>query len=272
MKKNYVILVTVLFLSCICVQAAQPKGKIQIDVKGVVFNMIYVEPGTFTMGATSDEDYDEREHPSHKVEITHGYYIGETEVTQALWEAVMGNNPSEHVGKNKPVDYVNWDDCQSFISLLNGITGKNFRLPSEAEWEYAAKGGNKSKGYIYSGSNNADDVAWYVVNSGDKPMKDKTYLFGPENNSQTHDVKTKRPNELGIYDMSGNVTEWCEDGYAEYTVEKQYDPKGVSSNNFKVKKGGDFNSKSRHCRNTFRVGFETTFCLDSYGFRLVMDE
>lgn len=268
----FLLLLPLHFVYILANNTEQPKSKLQINVNGVKFNMVYVEPGTFIMGATSDEDYDDREHPSHKVVITHGYYIAETEVTQALWEAVMGNNPSVYIGRNKPVDNVNWEDCKAFASIISFITGKKLRLPTEAEWEFAAKGGNKSKGYIYSGSNNLHEVAWYVVNSGDKPVKDKLYIMGTDNNSQTHDVKTKKANELGIYDMSGNVAEWCEDEYTEYSAEKQYDPISPSFYKSKVKRGGDYNSRSRHCRNTFRVGFEPTFSMDSYGFRLAMDE
>lgn len=263
---------TCLFSLCTSIVVAEPKDKIKINVKGVVLNMVYVAPGTFTMGALDDEDYDQREHPSHKVTLTHGYYIAETEVTQALWEAVMGNNPSEFIGKNRPVDSVNWDECNAFVSILNFITDKKFRLPTEAEWEYAAKGGNMSKGYIFSGSNNLHEVAWYIVNSGDKPLVDKTYYLGDNNNCQTHDVKTKKPNELGIYDMSGNVAEWCEDEYLEYTADKQYDPITPSYNKSKVHRGGDYRSRSRHCRNTFRVGFEPEYSTAAYGFRLVLDE
>lgn len=236
MMKRYIMMFALLLACLQTMKAETPQKIIKINVKGVVFNMIYVEPGTFTMGAINDESYDKREHPSHTVTLTRGYYIAETEVTQALWEAVMGNNPSEHIGKNKPVDYVNWDDCVAFASILSVITGRNFRLPTEAEWEYAAKGGNKSRNYIYSGSNNLDDVGWYVVNSGDKPVQDKIYLLGADNNSQTHNVKTKKPNELGIYDMSGNLFEWCDDEYVDYTSDKQYDPKAPSFNIKKVRR------------------------------------
>ena len=160
------------------------------DVNGVSFTMIPVEGGTFTMGATSEmtaPDSDEK--PTHQVTLS-SYYMGETEVTQALWQAVMGSNPSWFQGDNLPVEWVSWHDCQTFISRLNSLTGKRFRLPTEAEWEYAARGGNQSRHTQYSGSSRIDDVVWYEDNSGRK----------------THPVKTKQPNELGLYDMSGNVS------------------------------------------------------------------
>ena len=139
------------------------------------------------------------ESPVHSVTLS-SYYMGETEVTQALWKAVMGNNPSRFKGDNLPVENVSWNDCQEFIRKLKQKTGKNFRLPTEAEWEYAARGGKKSNGYKYSGSNNIGSVAWYDDNSS----------------NQIHAVKGKRLNELGLYDMSGNVWEWCSDWYGQY--------------------------------------------------------
>ena len=153
------------------------------------------------MGATSEqgEDADSDEKPAHQVTLS-DYYIGETEVTQALWKAVMGTNPSNFKGDSNPVEKVSWNDCQEFIRKLNSLTGRTFRLPTEAEWECAARGGNQSKGYKYSGSNKIKDVAWYDGNSKDK----------------THAVKTKPSNELGLYDMSGNVNEWCWDLYGAY--------------------------------------------------------
>ena len=202
-----------------------------ISVNGVSFTMIAVEGGTFNMGAQStnpdganyDSDADSEESPVHSVTLS-DYYIGETEVTQELWQAVMGSNPSNFLGNQKPVERVSWNYCKEFIEKLNNLTGKNFRLPTEAEWEYAARGGNKSQGYKYSGSNNVEDVAWYEDNS----------------NNVTHHVKTKSPNELGIYDMSGNVWEWCEDWYGNYSSEAQTNPTGPSSGPGRVLRGGSW--------------------------------
>ena len=224
---------------------------ITIPVKdGISIDMVRVKAGTFTMGATAEmkNPYDD-EKPTHRVTLTNDYYIGKYEVTQALWQAVMGNNPSKFKGDNLPVEQVSWNDCQEFISKLNRITGKLFRLPTEAEWEYAARGGKKSRGYQYSGSNNLSDVAWYDDNSvikihavGTKqPNKLGIYMRGnvwewcqdrydkyssnlldvawydDNSGSKTHAVGTKQPNELGIYDMSGNVWEWCQDRYDKYS-------------------------------------------------------
>ena len=152
-----------------------------LTVGGVNYKFVRVEAGTFYMGATSEQqDPGDCEKPVHKVTLTRNYYIGKTEVTQALWKAVMGSNPSDFKGDNKPVENVSWNDCQTFISRLNAATGKNFRLPTEAEWEFAARGGNKSNHYQYSGSNNLRDVAWYYANS----------------NSTTHDVAASSQTSL----------------------------------------------------------------------------
>ena len=181
------------------------------------------------------------------------YYIGETEVTQELWTAVMGNNPSNFKGNKKPVEKVSWDDCQEFVKKLNQLTGKNFRLPTEAEWEYAARGGNKSKGYKYSGSNTIDDVAWYTSNSG----------------SKTHDVKTKQANELGIYDMSGNVWEWCQDWYGSYNSGSQTNPTGPSSGSSRVCRGGSWFNGARYCRVSNRNCYFPDGSFSYLGLRLV---
>lgn len=195
-------------------------------VKGVEFKMIKVEGGTFSMGATSEQGSDayDDEKPVHSVTLS-DYYIGETEVTQELWQAVMGSNPSCFQGDNqRPVERVSWDDCQEFIKKLNQLTGNEFRLPTEAEWEYAARGGKYSKDYVYkySGSNDADKVAWNDDNSGGK----------------THPVKTKKDNELGLYDMSGNVWEWCNDWWGCYQSNSQTNPTGPSEGESRVLRGG----------------------------------
>ena len=223
-------------------------------VKGVEFKMIKVEGGTFSMGATSEQtNYNNDEKPVHSVTLS-DYYIGETEVTQELWEAVMGSNPSEFIGDNqRPVERVSWDDCQEFIKELNRLTGKKFRLPTEAEWEYAARGGKYSSGYKYSGSNNADEVAWYWRNSGDEYLSgDRNYSTIFANNCKTHPVKTKKANELGLYDMSGNVWEWCNDRYGDYQSNSQTNPTGPSEGKYCVIRGGGWNYFDRYVRVSYR--------------------
>ena len=224
-------------------------------VEGITFEMIAVKGGTFTMGGTSEQGSDayDWEKPTHNV-ILSDYYIGKFEVTQELWYAVMGNNPSYFKGNNLPVEAVSWNDIQEFIKKLNQKTGANFRLPTEAEWEYAARGGNKSRGYKYSGSNNIGDVAWYTDNSGDK----------------THQVGTKAPNELGIYDMSGNVWEWCQDWYSNYSSSSQTNPKGASSGSARVLRGGSWFSDAWNCRVSFRYYNNPDDGYYFIGFRLVL--
>ena len=208
------------------------------------------------MGATSEQgsDAESDESPVHDVTLS-SYYIGETEVTQELWQAVMGNNPSYYSGNpQRPVEQVSWNDCQEFITKLNQLTGKNFRLPTEAEWEYAARGGNKSKGYKYSGSNTIDNVAWYASNSS----------------SRTYDVKTKQANELGIYDMSGNVYEWCQDWYGGYSSGSQINPTGPASGSKCVLRGGSWLDNARYCRVSYRDRKSPGSRLNIQGFRLVL--
>ena len=223
----------------------------------VVFTMIKVEGGTFQMGATSEQgsDADSNEEPVHSVTLS-DYYIGETEVTQELWVAVMGSNPSYFSGNQKPVEDVSWNDCKEFITNLNNLTGMNFRLPTEAEWEYAARGGNKSQGYKYSGSNTIGNVAWYGDNSGEA----------------THNVKTKSPNELGIYDMSGNVYEWCEDWYGNYSSSSQTNPTGPSTGSYRVLRGGSWYGGAKYCRVSLRLNSDPGNGYFDYGFRLALSQ
>ncbi|MBQ7310163.1 MAG: SUMF1/EgtB/PvdO family nonheme iron enzyme [Alistipes sp.] len=213
--------------------------------------MVFVQGGTFTMGATSG-DADEKHKPAHSVTLS-DYYIGKYEVTQAQWRAVMGDNPSHFQGDNLPVDNVSWDDIQLFLRKLNAKTGKNFRLPTEAEWEYAARGGNQSKGYKYSGSNTLGDVAWYRDNSG----------------SKTHPVGQKQPNELGVYDMSGNICEWCSDWYGSYSSSPQSNPKGPNSGTYRVQRGGaGWFFLAKCCRVSHRGNGPPDHRDELYGFRL----
>ena len=231
---------------------------ISIPVKdGISIEMVRVEAGTFTMGATPEMEnplYEEK--PAHQVTLTNDYYIGKYEVTQALWKAVMGNNPSNFKGDNLPVEQVSWDDCQEFLSKLNSITGKTFRLPTEAEWEYAARGGNKSRGYQYSGSNNLSDVAWNINNSG----------------SKTHAVGSKQANELGIYDMTGNVWEWCQDWYGKYSSSSKTNPTGANRGSKRVARGGSWIFNLLACRSSYRGYGSPDNRLNYVGLRLVLSE
>ena len=237
-------------------QATSSVGNQVISVDNVSFNMIRVDGGTFMMGATNEQigaaESDER--PVHQVTIA-PFYIGETEVSQALWEIVMGYNPSYFNGSNRPVENISWDDCQEFIQKLNQKTGRNFRLPTEAEWEFAARGGNKSCRYKYSGSNNIKDVARFTENSKNK----------------THAVKTKEANELGLYDMSGNVWEWCNDRYGSYSSSIQTNPTGPSSGSLRVYRGGSWNYAEWHCRVSERSGDKPNNRASDFGLRLALD-
>lgn len=234
----------------------EPSSK-TFTVKGVSFAMVYVDGGTFTMGATpeQEEDADRDEKPPHTVSLS-SYLIGETEVTQALWEAVMGKNPSTFVDPKNPVENVSWKDCQAFIKKLNKLTGEVFRLPTEAEWEYAARGGQKTRNYKYAGSNNLDEVAWYTENS-----HGRTYL-----------VKQKKANELGLYDMSGNVWEWCQDWYSSYDSTNKINPKGPSEGSNNVVRGGSWYFNVWRCRVASRYQWQPTQSINYIGLRLAMSK
>ena len=229
-------------------------------VGGVSFTMLLVKHGSFMMGATPeqgiDDDADDDEQPIHKVTISRDFYLGQSQVTQALWQAVMGNNPSLFKGDTDlPVESISWDDCQKFLQKLNNQVGDGtFSLPTEAEWEFAARGGNMSKHYKYAGSDDLDEVAWWDENSG----------------SKTQPVAQKKPNELGLYDMSCNVWEWCADWYADYPSTAVTDPTGPQQGDSHVLRGGcydDFNARGLRVsyRRRYYTGFGIYFC----GFRLL---
>lgn len=250
-------------------------------VKGVEFKMIRVDGGTFMMGAHGKDDDWVKEYEGSPVTLD-TFWIGETEVTQELWEAVMGNNPSAFkrntIGgwrnlfhstyKQRPVDNVSWEDCQEFIGKLNRLTHKKFRLPTSAEWEYAARGGQQSRGFKYAGSNSLEDVAWYVDNSGEYGgiYNERDLQKLTKNHRQTHPVKQKLPNELGIYDMSGNVYEWCQE-----TVTHRDDSYGPDD--FRhirvehISRGGSFWRGPEFCLIVDTLGGNSN---DETGFRLVI--
>lgn len=234
-------------------------------VNGVSFTLKRVEGGTFRMGAQStnpgglnydseaDDDY---ESPVHSVTLS-TFYMGETEVTQELWWAVMGSNPSHFSGTNLPVEKVSWNMIvNEFLPVLNAATGQNFRLPTEAEWEYAARGGNQGHGYKYAGSNMIDNVAWYKDNSS----------------NQTRPVGTKSPNELGLFDMSGNVYEWCSDWFGNYSIGSQTNPQGPLSGSDRVLRGGGWYNESKYCRVSYRKGFDPVKGVNDLGFRLCLPQ
>lgn len=249
---------------CYCIHTGKyqdlPTGAVtsllQFTVNGVSFNMIFVEGGSFMMGATQEQETEARddEKPVHHVTLS-SYYIGQFQVTQALWKAVMKNNPSYFKGNTLPVENMPYDQCNTFIQKLNELTGEHFRLPTEAEWEFAARGGRYSQGFKYSGSNILSDVAWFTENSDDK----------------THPVGKKQSNELGIYDMSGNVREWCKDWYGSYDNIPKTNPKGPSKGNCHVYRGGNYLLSNDYCRVTSRCDFAPYESgSDFQGFRLAL--
>ena len=239
---------------------------ITIPVKdGISIEMVKVEAGTFVMGATREgmryEKMDKKELPAHMVSLTKEYFIGKFEVTQLLWNTIMENNPSKNKGEKLPVEQVSWNDCQIFIAKLNRITGRKFRLPTEAEWEYAARGGNKSKGYLYSGSDIAEAVAWYNAVSGRR--------IG---SGHSHKVGAKHANELGLFDMSANVYEWCQDFWVEYNNQEQIDPVGPQKGINHVYRGGSWYTDVYKCYPSWRDYGNPDLRRDDLGFRLALSE
>jgi len=227
----------------------------QEKVEKLLEDFVFVEGGTFIMGSpeTEEERYDDE--TQHDITVD-SFYMQASAVAQELWEAVMGNNPSsEETGSDLPVTDVNWFDSMEFIKAINELTGKKYRLPTEEEWEYAAKGGNKSKGYIYSGSNHIEEVAWYEENS----------------EMRLQPVKKLKPNELGLYDMSGNVREWCEDWYEPYRLvqKSSQDPKGADDANRRVLRGGNWDEETPDCRSAYRYCSRPNTRNGLVGFRIV---
>ena len=272
MKTKFVKIILVLFLvGMTCALMAQEE--IVVTANEVAFTMKYVEGDRFIMGAQSfghqwanfDTEAAGDETPPHFVTVS-SFYMAETEVTQGLWEAVMGTTveqqrdkanpewPLRGVGANYPMYYVSWDDCQAFVEKLSGLTGKKFRLPTEAEWEFAARGGKMAKGDKYAGSKHMGLAGWYYMNSA----------------STSHPVKEKAANELGLYDMSGNVWEWCSDWYARYDRALQTDPQGPATGVERVLRGGGWAYYASRCRVSFRYKFDPEHSNSSYGFRIVM--
>ena len=261
------ILMTVISTSCGKDEPVNPAET--FTVNGVTFTMVAVEGGTFSMGLTAEQAGDDFywAPPAHEVTLS-SYFIGQTEVTQALWQAVMGNNPSYFSSRNnydtnlqRPVECVSWNDCQTFITKLNQLTGKKFRLPTEAEWEFAARGGNQSHGYKYSGSNYPDNVAWYSVPS----QTSGNVGYG------TQTVATKAPNELGLYDMSGNVWEWCQDYWAQsYSSDAQTNPTGPTSGPGRVLRGGCWYYEAKYCNVLNRRFFGPLNTGNNLGLRLAL--
>ena len=268
-------LVKIILFSCLfsMVDAIRAQDGISLIVNGVSFTMKYVEGDRFIMGAQREghhwANFDSEaagdETPPHFVTVS-SFYMGETEVTQGLWEAVMGTTleqlrdnenpewPLRGIGADYPMYYVSWEDCQAFVSKLSALTGRTFRLPTEAEWEFAARGGKKSSGNKYSGSRHMGLAGWYYMNSA----------------SSSHPVKGKEANELGLYDMSGNVWEWCSDWFGAYERLPQTDPQGPDTGKERVLRGGGWAYYASRCRVSFRYKFDPDHCNSSYGFRLVM--
>lgn len=229
-----------------------------LKVGDAEFTVSRVDPGTYTIGPVAgDKDVTDEEKPAHKVDLTKTYYIGQTEVTQELYKAVMGKNPSKFTdGKNLPVEQVSYNDAMEFCKRLSEQTGKTFTLPTEAQWEYAARGGQKAPAepQLYAGSNNINEVTWFEDNSGGK----------------THPVASKAPNALGIYDMSGNVFEWCLDWYGSYKGDAVANPQGPSNGKDRVLRGGSWRGDPKNCRVSFRYKYGPDHNRYNLGFRVVM--
>ncbi len=246
------------FLSFLSLRAAAQDSVVRVEVpNGPVIEMVYVEGGTFTMGSNDAKgvaNHYEATRPEHEVEVS-SFFMGRYEVTQALWTALMGENPSNFRGSEQlPVENITWTQAQEFCMLLSQMTGRRFRLPTEAEWEFAARGG---KDYAFAGCerNGLDSCAWYCVNS----------------EGRTHEVGRLRPNALGLYDMSGNVAEWCGDWMGVYSEARQSNPRGPQAGDSRIVRGGHYYSTSSSCAVFDRGWYVPTGKTEYYGLRLVME-
>ena len=267
MKKSGTLLFAILCMGLVRGQGDTNTQNLSLTVNGVSFEMVFVKGGTFVMGCTDEQGNEclEREKPAHKVTIS-DFYIGKYPITQAQWKAVMESEPDRLYNTNCddcPVEKVSWGNAQEFIKKLKEQTFQIYRLPTEAEWEFACRGGVQSAHYTYSGSNNIDEVAWY---NGNYEL-DKQGSRG-----STHPVGAKKPNELGIYDMSGNVWEWCSDLYDKsyYNYASSKNPKGPGHGSHHVVRGGCWRSAARCCRVAERAGYSPDYLYDFIGFRLVL--
>lgn len=251
-------LFTLLFALPLFIFAQGPKP-IDIDtfwVRGIPVVLIKVEGGTFQMGATNEQSVaaNRDEKPAHSITLS-DYYLAQIEVTQELWQTIMDKNPSTLKGSNRPVHNVSWYDCMDFLEELNAVSGKNFRLPTEAEWEYAARGGNRSKNFKFAGSNNVEKVAWNSESAS------------PE----LYYVKQRQPNELYLFDMCGNVYEWCSDIYGQYSDKAQRNPKGAEAGENRVLRGGSWQTPRAKCRVSARHNAIPYDRREDYGLRLAID-
>ncbi len=226
--------------------------------------LVYIPAGTFTMGSPTDEAGRSDDEVQHRVTISKGFYMGKYEVTQAQWEKIMETNPSGFKGGSLPVEQVSWDDCQGFCTKAGG----RLRLPTESEWEYACRAGTTG---AYGGTGKLDEMGWYYENSGTERLSDASWDFEKltSNHCQTHPVGQKQPNAWGLYDMNGNVCEWCADWCVPYS-DNDTDPNGAESGSLRVYRGGSWGHATQHCRSAYRNRGEPGFRFYSLGFRVVL--
>lgn len=257
-----IIISVCLSLFCVAAKAAE-MALVPDSLRTLVYRvgeeslvMHWVEGGSFMMGATPEQKSDRisTDRPAHMV-VLNSFYIAETEVTLALWKAVMPEwSFFGRINWQQPVNYVDFADCQEFIRRLDSITRLPFRLPSEAEWEFAARGGNQSRSFRFAGSNSIEDVAWTLSNAGYYP----------------HSVKQKSPNELGLFDMTGNVSEWCSDYYAPYYMGTEPNPKGPKTGEWRIARGAGFDNCKDNSHLSFRQYLDSTTSSASLGLRLAL--